>query len=46
VLTTETAKVTCDGQSLMPHKIDETMARVCAGIRKPCLVKRRAVNEK
>jgi gas vesicle protein GvpN len=46
VLTTETAKVTCEGQSLMPHKIDETMARVCAGIRKPCLVKRRAVNEK
>jgi gas vesicle protein GvpN len=46
VLTTETAKVTCDGQSLMPHKIDETMARVCAGIRKPCLVKRRSVNEK
>jgi gas vesicle protein GvpN len=46
VLTTETAKVTCDGLSLMPHKIDETMARVCAGIRKPCLVKRRAVNEK
>ena len=29
VLTTETAKVTCDGQSLMPHKIDETIARVC-----------------
>ena len=46
VLTTETAKVTCEGQSLMPHKIDETMARVCAGIRKPLLVKRRAVNEK
>jgi gas vesicle protein GvpN len=46
VLTTETAKVTCDGLSLMPHKIDETMARVCAGIRKPCLVKRRSVNEK
>ena len=46
VLTTETAKVTCDGLSLMPHKIDETMARVCAGIRKPCLVKRRSGNEK
>jgi gas vesicle protein GvpN len=46
VLTTETAKVTCEGLSLMPHKIDETMARVCAGIRKPCLVKRRSVNEK
>jgi hypothetical protein len=29
VLTTETAKVTCEGQSLMPHKIDESMARVC-----------------
>jgi gas vesicle protein GvpN len=46
VLTTETAKVTCDGLSLMPHKIDETMARVCAGIRRPCLIKRRSVNEK
>jgi gas vesicle protein GvpN len=46
VLTTETAKVTCEGLSLMPHKIDETMARVCAGIRKPCLVKRRSGNEK
>ena len=30
VLTTETAKVTCDGQSLMPHKIEEAMARVCS----------------
>jgi gas vesicle protein GvpN len=29
VLTTDTAKVTCEGQSLMPHKIDEIMARVC-----------------
>jgi len=29
VLTTDTAKVTCEGQSLMPHKIDESMARVC-----------------
>jgi gas vesicle protein GvpN len=46
VLTTETAKVTCEGLSLMPHKIDETMARVCAGTRKPCLIKRRSVNEK
>jgi gas vesicle protein GvpN len=46
VLTTETAKVTCEGQSLMPHKIDETMARVCAGIRRPLLVKRRSGNEK
>jgi len=29
VLTTETAKVTCDGQSLMPHKIDEAMIKIC-----------------
>jgi hypothetical protein len=29
VLKTETAKVTRDGQSLMPDKIDESMARVC-----------------
>jgi gas vesicle protein GvpN len=35
VLTTETAKVTCEGQSLMPHKIEETMARVCAGAQRP-----------
>ena len=35
VLTTETAKVTCDGQSLMPHKIEEIMARICAGARIP-----------
>jgi gas vesicle protein GvpN len=30
VLTTETAKVTREGQSLMPHMIDESMARVCS----------------
>jgi gas vesicle protein GvpN len=35
VLTTETAKVTCEGQSLMPHKIDECMARVCCAAQKP-----------
>ncbi len=35
VLTTETAKVTRDGQSLMPRKIDECMARVCAASLKP-----------
>ena len=29
VLTTETAKVTRDGQSLMPDKIDESMAKIC-----------------
>jgi len=29
VLTTDTAKVTRDGQSLMPHKIDEAMAKIC-----------------
>jgi gas vesicle protein GvpN len=35
VLTTETAKVTRDGQSLMPHKIDESMARACNVAQKP-----------
>jgi len=34
VLTTDTAKVTCEGQSLMPHKIDEIMARVCNAAQK------------
>jgi nitric oxide reductase NorQ protein len=35
VLTTETAKVTRDGQSLMPDKIDESMARICGAVLKP-----------
>jgi hypothetical protein len=35
ILTTETAKVTCDGQSLMPDKIDESMARICGAVLKP-----------
>jgi gas vesicle protein GvpN len=35
VLITETAKVTCEGQSLMPHKIEEIMARVCAAAKGP-----------
>lgn len=35
VLTTETAKVTRDGQSLMPDKIDECMAKVCGASFKP-----------
>jgi len=35
VLATETAKVTCDGESLMPHKIDEAMARICGASFKP-----------
>jgi hypothetical protein len=35
VLATETAKVTRDGESLMPHKIDEAMARVCGAAFKP-----------
>ena len=35
VLTTETAKVTRDGQSLMPDKIDESMARICGASLKP-----------
>lgn len=34
VLTTETAKVTRDGQSLMADKIDESMARVCGAFSK------------
>jgi gas vesicle protein GvpN len=35
VLTTETAKVTRDGQSLMADKIDESMARICGASLKP-----------
>jgi gas vesicle protein GvpN len=35
VLTTETAKVTREGQSLMPDKIDESMARICGAVFKP-----------
>lgn len=35
VLTTETAKVTREGQSLMPRKIDEIMARICDTAQKP-----------
>ena len=35
VLTTETAKVTREGQSLMPHKIEESMARICGAALKP-----------
>jgi nitric oxide reductase NorQ protein len=31
VLATDSAKVTKDGRSLMPDKIDEAMARVCGG---------------
>ncbi len=34
VLNVETAKVKRGGQSLMPHKIDEAMRRVCGGSRK------------
>jgi len=35
VLTTDTAKVTRDGQSLMPHKIDEAMAKICGAALEP-----------
>jgi nitric oxide reductase NorQ protein len=35
VLSIETAKVTRDGESLMPHKIDEAMARICGAAVKP-----------
>jgi len=35
VLTTDTAKVTRDGQSLMPHKVDEAMAKICGASLKP-----------
>jgi gas vesicle protein GvpN len=45
VLTTETAKVTCDGQSLMPHKIEEIMARICAGARMPYAINIRTDDE-
>ncbi len=29
VLNTDTAKVTCGGESLMPHKVDEAIRKVC-----------------
>jgi hypothetical protein len=32
VLNTDTAKVTRDGESLMPNKIEEAMAKVCASL--------------
>jgi nitric oxide reductase NorQ protein len=35
VLTTDTAKVTRDGQSLMPHKIHEAMAKICGAALRP-----------
>lgn len=35
VLTTDTAKVTRDGESLMPQKIDKAMVKVCASSFKP-----------
>jgi gas vesicle protein GvpN len=35
VLSIETAKVTRDGESLMPHKIDEAIARICGAAVKP-----------
>jgi len=35
VLTTDTAKVTREGQSLMPRKIEESMSRVCEAAAKP-----------
>src|ERR1035437_435129 len=35
LLTTETSKVTRDGQSLMPDKIEESMARICGAVVKP-----------
>jgi len=35
VLTTETAKVTREGQSVMPRKIDESMTRICGAALKP-----------
>jgi hypothetical protein len=35
VLTTETAKVTREGQSVMPRKIDESMTRICGAAVRP-----------
>jgi len=35
VLATDSAKVTKDGQSLMPNKIDEAIVRVCGGSDRP-----------
>jgi nitric oxide reductase NorQ protein len=34
ILHTDTAKVTCDGQSLMPQKVEEAVAKVCGNARK------------
>ncbi len=34
VLHTDTAKVTCEGQSLMPQKVEEAIATVCGSLRK------------
>jgi nitric oxide reductase NorQ protein len=34
VLHTDTAKVTCEGQSLMPQKVEEAVAKVCGNSRK------------
>ena len=45
VLATETAKVTRDGQSLMPHKIDEAIARICGGSLKPRRINSRPATE-
>jgi nitric oxide reductase NorQ protein len=34
ILHTDTAKVTCEGQSLMPQKVEEAVAKVCGNARK------------
>ena len=43
VLHTDTAKVTCDGESLMPQKVEEAVATVCANRAKRAKASRRAV---
>ena len=45
VLATETAKVTRDGQSLMPHKIDEAIAEICGAVPKPRRINSRPAAE-
>jgi len=42
VLHTDTAKVTCEGQSLMPQKVDEAVAKVCGNSSKRTKAPQRA----
>jgi gas vesicle protein GvpN len=40
VLHMDTAKVTCGGESLMPQKIEEAMAKICGSAHRPKTVRR------